>query len=59
MGSLIDSKIMYESTANKKKPVKKTVIGNNSSVLLSNSRKTVISQNQSYLFAEDQIKNST
>jgi hypothetical protein len=45
---LIDSKIVYESNTMKKKTNKKqTGVGN--SVLLSNSRRTVLSQNASYI----------
>lgn len=45
--SLIDSKIIYESTTNKKKIPKKANVGGNSSIILSNSRKSVVSQNLS------------
>ena len=60
MVNLIDSKIIYETTTSKKKPVKKLNIPNsNSSVLLSNSRRTVLSQNQSYVSGENQVPNSS
>jgi hypothetical protein len=58
ISNIIDSKIIYETTAGKKKPAKKsTLANNNSSVLLSNSRRTVMSQNQSTY--DENIKNSS
>jgi len=45
--SLIDSKIIYESNTTKKKLPKKSSNIGNVSVLLSNSRKSVVSQNLS------------
>lgn len=55
--SLIDSKIIYESNTSKKKLPKKpnNIIGN-SSVLLSQSRKSVVSQNLGYFSPQDQVK---
>jgi hypothetical protein len=55
--NLIDSKIVYESNTMKKKTNKKqTGVGN--SVLLSNSRRTVLSQNASYI-QPDEIKHDS
>lgn len=52
MSALIDKKIIYLSTVGQKKG-KKPAVNSNSSVLLSQSRRTVISQNVS-LVNEDQ-----